>query len=178
MTTQGKRLLLITVGAMGLLFGALYLYAGHLTAGKGKPVPAPPPKTSTPAAAVLPEDGGAKGRDLTMMPAQKLSSTLLGKARDLYEANRLRDAVIVLEMSLFLDEENAHTKVWLAEVEGQLQGLVQEYASLGNADYLNKRYDRAIYNWERVLFLLKDKTSPTAVQTLQKIDAARERARR
>lgn len=175
MTPKGKRLLIICAGSLLAVFIVLYLYAGHLAGAKGVQTHAGMNRPAIQTAQSLHTDVQARKDSTKTTPAQRLASTLLGKARDLYESNRLSDAVILLEMSLFLDSENTCTRAWLREVEQQLSGLVQEYISLGNADYLNKRYDRAIYNWERVLFLLKDKTSSVYAQTLQKIGYAKEK---
>lgn len=176
MTGKGKKLLLVSVGALVAVFVVLYVYAEYR--GKRGALSAKPPVSrGTQFASIehraLPEGNEERKNDLRM-PTERLSSTLLGKARDLYEANRLRDAIVLLEMSLFLDEDNPYTRAWLGEVREQLDNLVREYVALGNGDFQNRRYERAIYNWERVLYLLKDHTSETYEQTLKKIGYARD----
>lgn len=178
MTGKGKKLLLIAVGAVLIVFAVLYGYAEYLNRAKARhAVSSGKGSASMPMPAGLPEQQRRRA-DEVQMPAERLSSTLLAKARDLYEANRLRDAVVVLEMSLFLDGENPYTSAWLREVRGQLDELVREYIALGNGDFQNRRYERAISNWERVLYLLKDNTSDVYGQTLKKIEYAQDALKR
>ncbi|MFH1653383.1 MAG: hypothetical protein ABIE74_04930 [Pseudomonadota bacterium] len=111
------------------------------------------------------------------LPSVTLSRTLQDIAYARYLSNRIHDAIRIWEISLYLNESNYLSKRRQEEAKGHLDQIVNEMVALGNMDYKNLRYQRAIKNWEKVLNLVGDSNGKIYKETLDKITLARKKLR-
>lgn len=182
MTKKGKRLLIIVSSVIVVIFLGLYLYAELSAPNHNKFATARKNTAKTAASAaktmdpILTED--ADESLVRPLPSVRLSRTLQKMAYGRYVSNRIREAIDIWEISLYLNESNYLSRRRLEDVKKQLDSVVLEIIALGNMDYQNLRYKRAIYHWEKVLNLLRDKESPEYKQTEEKILLAKRKLRR
>ena len=178
MTSQGKKLLGGVAGAMVLIFVALFVVSGSKGTGARRAVEPLPERAATQEARVEEgvDEGGAEA--VRALPNVTLSRRLQETAMSKFVSNRLGEAIHLWELSVYLNDRNGLSRRRLAEVQEQLDRVVQEIVALGNHDFKYLRYARAIYHWEKVLNLVHDKDSPVYQKTVKKIELAKRNLQR
>ena len=94
------------------------------------------------------------------LPASTLSKELQQMAYSQYISHRLHKALDLWELSLYLDGANQLSYLRFQGATRELTALIQENIALGNTDYNNLRYARAVSHWEKALNLIRDEKSP------------------
>lgn len=174
MSPKGKKLLIITASVMLVLFIVLFFLATPKKNVAGKNIKGPASSISSnfenSEINLQEEEASLYQRPI---PSVKLSRKLQEMASNKYVANRLKQAIELWELSIYLNESNSLSLQRLEIVKKQFDDLIQEIVATGNLDYKNLRYKRAINHWEKVLNLIEDKNSPVYKKTLQKINLAK-----
>lgn len=176
MTKAGKRLFIIAIASLAVIFVVLYIIAG--TGGSAKQLSKVDRSEKFASKDIVLNSDDVVAESERSLPAVGLSKRLCERANVLFVSNRLRDALMLWELSAYIDENNKVSKKRLFEVKSQFERAVEEAIALGNLDFKNLRYDRAVLNWEMALNLIQDRESPIYVQTQQKIMIAKRKMQR
>jgi tetratricopeptide (TPR) repeat protein len=177
MTEKGKKLLIIVVASMVVIFVALFVISEFMDKGGAKKqtkAVAPIAKEKVAVNLTAPEEGAF----VHPLPTVTLSRKLQDMASNRHSANRLGEAIDLWEISVYLNDNNNLSRRRLEDAKHQLDRVVQEIIALGNLDYKYLRYKRAIYHWEKVLNLIHDKQSTVYKKTSQKINLARRKMKK
>lgn len=94
------------------------------------------------------------------------------------ETGRLLDAVGEYQAALKLEPNNAEAKRKLAETQKDIQTKAEAFLARGLQNYKYLKYESAIQDWMRVLYLIPDQNHPLHRKAVEYIEQARSKLSR